>query len=122
MTAISRAAPRISAVIMALTVGGVVLLPAIPAEAQVGVKAPSCGVTIEYGPWSESPLGDVKVRDVGWTYHNCSQTTVRRKVVINNHPDSGCKGIAARGYAGHSWEETVTLVAHFGAYEKTVSC
>jgi hypothetical protein len=110
------------AVVAAVATGAVVLAatPALAAN-DPGGGGGTCGVVVYHGPWT-NPYPGGAVRSVEWHYYNCGSTSVRKQVVINNYPDSGCITIQAHGSGSYSWNESDTVVGHYGAYQSTVNC
>jgi hypothetical protein len=98
----------------------IVMTSAAVAAAAPASAAPDCGVVVSYGEWNDSP--GTSVRTNNWSYYNCSSISVRRKVVLNNFPDSPCFTIGSRGGKDYSWNETDSVVGHYGAYQSTISC
>jgi hypothetical protein len=107
---------------VAATAAAVGALVAPGAASAVEATALSCGVNMSYTSWKHIPDTLTWTRTWYWTYYNCNSGSVKRKVIVNNGPDSGCKTIAGKGYAGHTGHESNTAGYHMNAYEKTVTC
>ncbi|MEJ3749461.1 hypothetical protein WEI85_40150 [Actinomycetes bacterium KLBMP 9797] len=97
----------------AIAVAGVLVVPS-PAYA--------CGASVTYALWKHIPDTATWQRKWTWSYFNCGSSTVKRKVVVNNGPDSSCYTIAPRGTRNYSSTETNTLGYHTNEYERTASC
>ncbi|GLI00834.1 hypothetical protein Pa4123_61100 [Phytohabitans aurantiacus] len=95
---------------------------AIAGALVVPTPAYACGTSVTYGSWTHIPDTLTWQRKWTWNYFNCSGSTVRRKVVVNNGPDSSCYTIAPRGTRGYSAYESNTAGYRTNQYENTVSC
>jgi hypothetical protein len=95
---------------------------AIAGALVVPTPAYACGTSVTYGSWTHIPDTLTWQRKWTWNYFNCSGSTVRRKVVVNNGPDSSCYTIAPRGTRGYSTYESNTAGYRTNQYENTVSC
>ena len=95
--------------------GGLAFVAPSPASAAV------CGAHVTYGSWRWID-GNTWKRTWTWTYKNCSIYDVRRKVIVNNGPDSVCHLIKIQSTGTHVGHESQTAGFHTNEYEKTVSC
>ncbi|MFC5923080.1 hypothetical protein [Micromonospora vulcania] len=97
-------------------VAGALVAPA-PASAAV-----TCGVTVTYGLWKHIPDTATWNRSWTWNFKNCSYNVVKRKVVVNNGPDSSCRSIAYGVISTFKATETNTLGVHTMQYSSTPAC
>jgi hypothetical protein len=113
---------RVTTMLFAATAACAISLTALSGAANAAPAGTDpCGVTMEYSAWKDGAPG-VSGRTDYWSYYNCGSSTVHKKVVINNHSDSGCITIGAHVDAAYSWNETDSVVGHYGAYNGTVNC
>lgn len=87
----------------------------------VPTPAYACGATVTYGSWRHID-GFTSQRKWTWSFFNCSSGTVKRKVVVNNGPDSSCYTISPRSTRNYSATESKTTVISMNKYERTASC
>jgi hypothetical protein len=81
---------------------------AIAGALVVPTPAYACGTSVTYASWYHIPDTLTWQRKWTWNYFNCSGSTVRRKVVVNNGSDSSCYTIAPRGTRSYSAYESNT--------------
>lgn len=92
-----------------------------PSTANAAVQV-TCGITVTYTLWKHIPDTGTWTRDWTWTYKGCSTTVQRRKVIVNNGPDSSCRSIAYGVISTYKSTESNTLGYHTNQYESTAAC
>jgi hypothetical protein len=92
-----------------------------PGTANAGAEA-TCGVTVTYANWKHIPGTTTWNRAWTWTFKGCATTVQKRKVIVNNGPDSSCRSIGYGVISTYKATESKTLGYHTNQYQSTVSC